>query len=32
MPAWRGKIQEGELNDLIEYVMSLLPKEEKSDF
>jgi mono/diheme cytochrome c family protein len=32
MPAWRGKIQEGELNDLVEYVMSLLPKEEKSDF
>ena len=32
MPAWRGKIQEGELNDLVEYVMSLLPKEEKSGF
>jgi mono/diheme cytochrome c family protein len=32
MPAWRGKIQEGELNDLVEYVMSLLPKEEKSEF
>jgi mono/diheme cytochrome c family protein len=32
MPPWRGKIQEGELSDLIEYVMSLLPKEEKSEF
>ena len=32
MPPWRGKIQEGELNDLVEYVMSLFPKEEKSEF
>ena len=32
MPAWHDKIAEGELNDLVEYIMSLLPKEEKSEF
>ena len=32
MPAWRGKIAEGELNDLIEYLVSLMPKGEKLDF
>ncbi|HSP06027.1 MAG TPA: c-type cytochrome [Acidobacteriota bacterium] len=32
MPAWRGKIAEGELNDLIEYLFSLEPKEEKLNF
>lgn len=32
MPAWQGKIAEGELNDLVEYLMSLLPKEEKIEF
>jgi mono/diheme cytochrome c family protein len=32
MPPWRGKIAEGELNDLIEYLVSLMPKGEKLDF
>lgn len=32
MPPWRSKIAEGELNDLVEYLMSLLPKEEKLNF
>jgi cytochrome c553 len=32
MPAWRGKIQEGELTDLMEFLMSLAPKGEKADF
>ncbi|TAN36704.1 MAG: c-type cytochrome [Verrucomicrobia bacterium] len=32
MPAWGGKISEGELDDLVEYLMSLLPKTEKTDF
>jgi mono/diheme cytochrome c family protein len=32
MPPWRGKIAEGELNDLIQYLMSLLPKGEKVEF
>jgi mono/diheme cytochrome c family protein len=32
MPPWRGKIAEGELNDLVEYLMSLTPKGEKLDF
>ncbi len=32
MPPWRGKIAEGELNDLTEYLMSLMPKEEKQEF
>jgi mono/diheme cytochrome c family protein len=32
MPPWRGKIAEGELNDLVEYLMSLLPKQEKQEF
>jgi mono/diheme cytochrome c family protein len=32
MPPWRGKIAEGELNDLVEYLISLKPKGEKLDF
>ncbi len=32
MPAWRGKISEGEMNDLMEYLLSLAPKGEKADF
>ncbi len=32
MPPWRGKIAEGELNDLVEYLMSLMPKGEKLEF
>jgi mono/diheme cytochrome c family protein len=32
MPGWRGKIAEGELADLVEYLMSLLPKGEKTEF
>ena len=32
MPPWRGKIAEGELADLVEYIMSLTPKGEKADF
>jgi hypothetical protein len=32
MPPWRGKIAEGELNDLVAYLNSLLPKGEKVDF
>ena len=32
MPAWNGKIAEGELTDLVEFLMSLLPKSEKTDF
>ena len=32
MPGWRGKVGEGEVNDLVEYLMSLLPKGEKADF
>jgi len=32
MPAWRGKIAEGELNDLVEYLFSLMPEEEKLNF
>ncbi len=32
MPAWRGKIAEGEVNDLIAYLTSLLPKGEKLEF
>ena len=28
MPPWNGKIAEGELNDLVEYLMSLAPKED----
>ena len=32
MPAWRGKIAEGELTDLMEYLVSLTPKGEKADF
>jgi cytochrome c551/c552 len=32
MPPWRGKIAQGELNDLTEYLFSLLPKGEKLDF
>ncbi len=32
MPPWRGKIAEGELADLTDYLMSLTPKGEKLDF
>ncbi|MGH7967790.1 MAG: hypothetical protein ACREIC_03580, partial [Limisphaerales bacterium] len=32
MPPWRGKIAEGELNDLAAYLNSLTPKGEKLDF
>lgn len=32
MPPWRGKIAEGELSDLMEYLVSLMPKGEKADF
>ena len=32
MPGWRGKIAEGELSDLIEYLISLTPKGEKLEF
>jgi mono/diheme cytochrome c family protein len=32
MPAWRGRIQEGEIADLIEFIFSLTPKGEKADF
>jgi hypothetical protein len=32
MPPWRGKIAEGEFNDLLGYLISLLPKGENADF
>ena len=32
MPPWRGKIAEGELKDLIDYLFSLTPKGEKLEF
>lgn len=32
MPAWRGKIAEGELDDLVEFLFSLEPQEEKLNF
>jgi len=32
MPPWRGKIAEGELADLMDYLMSLAPKGEKVEF
>ncbi len=32
MPPWRAKIAEGELNDLVAYINSLIPKGEKADF
>ncbi len=32
MPPWRGKIAEGELNDLVAYLMTLAPKGEKLEF
>ena len=32
MPPWRGKIAEGELADLTDYLMSLTPKGEKVEF
>lgn len=32
MPSWRGKIAEGELNDLVEYLFSLEPKDEDLGF
>lgn len=32
MPAWRGRIAEGEVEDLVAYLISLQPKGEKSEF
>ncbi len=32
MPAWRTRLTEGEVNDLVEYLMSLTPKGEKLEF
>ena len=32
MPPWRGKIEAGELADLMDYLMSLTPKGEKVEF
>ena len=32
MPAWRGKIADGEVSDLVEYLRSLMPKGQKLDF
>ena len=32
MPPWRNRIAQGELNDLTEYLFSLLPKGEKTEF
>jgi len=32
MPPWRGKIAEGELNDLVEYLFSLKPAGEELEF
>lgn len=32
MPGWKGKIDDGELKDLIEYLMSLMPKDEGMEF
>jgi mono/diheme cytochrome c family protein len=32
MPGWRGRIAEGEVNDLVAYLNSLLPKGEKLEF
>ncbi len=32
MPAWRGKVAEGELSDLVDYLTSLMPKGENLDF
>jgi hypothetical protein len=32
MPPWRDKIGEGELTDLVEYLMSLMPTGEKTEF
>ncbi len=32
MPPWRDKISEAELNELVEYLFSLAPKGEKSEF
>jgi mono/diheme cytochrome c family protein len=32
MPPWRGKIAEGEVSDLMEYLISLTPKGEKLEF
>ena len=32
MPAWREKIKEGDLADLMEYLISLAPKGEKVEF
>jgi mono/diheme cytochrome c family protein len=32
MPPWRGKIAEGELNDVVDFLFSLTPKGEKLEF
>ncbi len=32
MPAWRGRIAEGELADLVDYLMSLMPKADNLGF
>ena len=32
MPPWRDKIAKGELNDIVEYLFSLTPKDQKADF
>jgi hypothetical protein len=32
MPPWRGKIAPGELNNLVDYLISLEPKGEKQEF
>jgi mono/diheme cytochrome c family protein len=32
MPPWRGKMAEGEVADLVEYLWTLIPKGEKADF
>jgi hypothetical protein len=29
---WRDKIAQGELSDLVEYLFSLTPKDQKADF
>ncbi len=32
MPSWKDKITEGEMRDLVEYLWSLFPKDEKTSF
>ncbi len=32
MPAWKTRIPEGELDDLVDYLISLMPKDEKTSF